>query len=92
MDVKLKELKHKAIASLPVMGKVCYYLGILQLWYEEDLHFYRARKCQRINPWNPLSYVAALICIVVNMIIGAKEHLVEYCSTELPKFFKTDRN
>jgi hypothetical protein len=36
--------------------------------------------------------VAALICIVVNMIIGAKEHLVEYCSTELPKFFKTDRN
>lgn len=92
MNVRLKALKDRAISNLPLVGKICYYLGILQLWYEEDPHFYRARRCERINPWNPLSYLAAFICILINMIIGAKDGFVTYCTQELPKFFKTDRN
>jgi hypothetical protein len=74
----LAERKKRRISKLTVFGRILFYLGILKIWYETDPRFnWRTYSCEKVNGWNPLSYIMVLFFIIRFTIIGFFEGVVE---------------
>jgi hypothetical protein len=88
-DARLKT----AVKELPVVGKICYYTGILDIWFEENpCKGYKPFQCEKVNPWNPLTYLAIVILMVINLISITYNSCKEYWKEEVVDVFKTRRH
>lgn len=75
---KVAELKRRRyISRLPWPGRVAVFLGVAQIWFEprgiRDWYW----QCERVNPWNPLTWIFITVSIAIGAIQGAYAGVVE---------------